>query len=46
MAGQQELTISDIGGSLLRDSPDVYVTFRLGNEHGETSVRDILGSNG
>ncbi len=37
MAGQ-ELRISDIRGALTREEPDVYVTFRLGNEHAETPV--------
>lgn len=33
-----ELTISSITGSVTKDSPDVYITFRVGDEHAETSV--------
>lgn len=38
-AGSSELRISDLQGAVQKESPDVYVTFRLGNEHAETPVR-------
>ena len=38
-AGASELRISDLQGAVQKESPDVYVTFRLGNEHAETPVR-------
>lgn len=44
MADQRELTISDIHGSVTRDSPDVYITFRVGDEHVETPVRCMHSS--
>jgi hypothetical protein len=34
-----ELRISDLQGAVQKESPDVYVTFRWGNEHVETPVR-------
>ena len=37
-AGSSELRISDLQGAVQKESPDVYVTFRLGNEHAETPV--------
>lgn len=42
MADQNELTISDIHGSVTRDSPDVYITFRVGDQNAETPVRLAL----
>ncbi len=42
MADQKELTISDIHGSVTRDSPDVYITFRVGDQNAETPVRLAL----
>lgn len=38
MGSSPELTISSITGSVTKDSPDVYITFRLGDEHAETTV--------
>lgn len=38
MESTQELRISDLQGAVEKTSPDVYVTFRLGNEHAETPV--------
>ena len=38
MAESQELTISDIRGSVTKSGPDVYVDFRLGDRSASTGV--------